>query len=108
MRAGSTMIPKRLLMTPAGGGLSWSLGRAADQGAGEELADQSEARVLVLAEGKDGAERLCEHHAGFGRRRASRVDEDARLDRPLLIVGDADLAERDAAGSEVEDHRRLI
>src|SRR5690349_19731867 len=74
--------------------------RAAGERAAEQLADQCEARSLVLAEGQQGAVRLDHRVARVGGRIAVVVDDRAGLERHALVVGDAGLALRDPAGRE--------
>src|SRR5205085_3755996 len=66
--------------------------RAAGERAAEQLADEGEARALVLAEWKQRADRLDHGVARVRRRLAPVVDDRARLELDALVERDARLA----------------
>ena len=104
---GSTMIENMLLRTLRRPSVTGPRGGAAGERAAEQLADQRQARALVLAERQQRAERLDHGVARVGGRLAVVVDDRAGRERDALVVGDAGLALGDLAGGEVE-HDRLL
>jgi MoxR-like ATPase len=81
---------------------------ATGQRAAEQLAREREAGALVLAERHDRAEGRDHAVARVGRRVALVVDDDSGVERLSLVVRDAGLALRDAAGGEVEQERLAV
>ena len=92
-------------MMPRSGGVAVVTRGRADDGAGQQFADQRQTGALVLAERQHHAARLGVHHRRVGRGFAGMVEQRAVEHLLAGIVRHADLAHRDAAGGEIEQDR---